>query len=126
MKKFLVLILIVFIPFLVAQDVDWKVKCEGKVAEIEEIIGILNPVVEYLTEAFDKNTFTEITSEEWADAVVQFTHANGNYDKAKAWMVEETYNKKTFLKLEEAWQYYVKTGVAGIRAKGMVDSELGK
>ena len=126
MKKYSILFLIVFIQLLIAQDVDWKFKCERKVAEVESIIGILNPVVEYLTVAFDNNTFTETTTEEWADAVHQFTQANKKYNSAKEWMEEETYDKKTFLKLEEAWQYYVKTGVAGIRAKGMVDSELGK
>lgn len=127
MKKYALIILMILTTFALAQDkpVDWNARCDAKVAEIEALIGILGPVVTYLTEAFEKNTFTETTSEEWGDAVTQFTYANKYYDLAKGWMKDGKYNKRTYLKLEESWQYYVKTGVAGLRAKSMVDHELG-
>ena len=35
-----------------------------------------------------------------------------------------TFDKQLFLDLEEVWQLLVKTGVAGTRAKAMVDAEL--
>jgi len=33
-------------------------------------------------------------------------------------------DKQLFLDLEEVWQLLVKTGVAGVRTKSMVDAEL--
>lgn len=127
MKKYALVLLLIVATFALAQDkpVDWEARCDAKIVEIEAVIEILGPVVTYLTEAFEKNTFTETTTEEWGDAVTQFTYANKYYDLAKSWMKEGKYNKLTFLKLEEAWQYYVKTGVAGLRTKSMVDHELG-
>lgn len=107
------------------QAVDWKVRCETKVGEIKGVIEILNPVVAFLTDAFKQHKFTETTTEEWADALAQFTLATKAHDKAQEWMQAGQFDKRTFLKLEEAWQYYVKTGVAGLRAKGMVENELG-
>ncbi len=127
MKKYAIIILMILSAFALAQDkpVDWNARCDAKVAEIEGVIEILGPVVTYLTEAFEKNTFTETTTEEWGDAVTQFTLANKYYDQAKGWMKDGKFNKRTYLKLEESWQYYVKTGVAGLRTKSMVDAELG-
>jgi hypothetical protein len=36
------------------------------------------------------------------------------------------FDKQLFLDLEETWQLLVKTGVAGVRTKSMVDSELAR
>ena len=41
-------------------------------------------------------------------------------------MASGAYDKKLFLDLEEVWQGLVKTGVAGVRTKSMVDAELAK
>jgi len=129
MKKVIVLCLFLLTAMAWAgeeTDVDWKAKCEVKVQEIEGILQTLQPVVDFLTEAFENNEFSDTTTEEWKDAVTQFTTGKTYYEQAKNWMKEGNFNKKTFLKLEESWQYYVKTGVAGLRAKEMVGHELGK
>jgi hypothetical protein len=67
-----------------------------------------------------------VTLEEWDDTVAQLTRANGIYEEAKAKMEQKKFDKSLFLQLEEAWQIYVKVGVAGVRTKTMVDSELEK
>ena len=41
-------------------------------------------------------------------------------------MAAGEYDKRLFLDLEQVWQSLVKTGVAGVRTKSMVDSELAK
>lgn len=127
MKTTVLVIVLVFSLAVVAgekEEIDWKVKCEKKVGEVDGVLEILAPVVEFLTESFENNTFSETTTEEWTDAVKQFTSGNKKYEQAKGWLKEGKYEKLTFLKLEEAWQYYVKTGVAGLRAKEMVAQEL--
>ena len=48
------------------------------------------------------------------------------YDSCKERMAAGDYDKQLFLDLEEVWQLLVKTGVAGVRTKSMIDSELAK
>jgi hypothetical protein len=107
---------------------DWAAKVNNKNAEIVEVLNILNPVAAYLTAAFEQygDRLSQVTLEEWDDTVAQLTRANGIYEKAKATMEQKKFDKSLFLQLEEAWQIYVKVGVAGVRTKTMVDSELAK
>jgi hypothetical protein len=107
---------------------DWDAKVSNKNAEIVEVLNILNPVAAYLTAAFEQygDRLSEVTLDEWDDTVAQLTRANEIYEKAKVKMEQKKFDKSLFLQLEEAWQIYVKVGVAGVRTKTMVDSELEK
>jgi hypothetical protein len=109
-----------------ADENDWAAKVNNKNAEIIGVLNILNPVAAYLTAAFEQygTKFSQTTNEEWTDTVAQLTAANTIYGECKESMDQGKADKDLFLKLEEAWQIYVKVGVAGIRTKSMVDSEL--
>jgi hypothetical protein len=48
------------------------------------------------------------------------------YDSCKERMAAGENDEALFLDLEEVWQLLVKTGVAGVRTKSMIDSELGR
>lgn len=128
MKKVFVSIMAVclMVGFAFAQGEDWKAKCEAKVKEIEGVVEIITPVKDFLVEKFTENPkgFSDITTEEWLDTQVQLGAATKVYGKANARMDAGKFDKLTFLKLEETWQLFVKTGVAGLRAKGMVEAEL--
>ena len=41
-------------------------------------------------------------------------------------MAAGQFDKQLFLDLEQVWQILVKTGVAGVRTKSMVDSEMAR
>ena len=107
---------------------DWPAKVNNKNAEIVEVLNILNPVAAYLTAAFEQygGKLSQGAHDEWDDTVAQLTRANGIYETAKKKMEQKKFDKSLFLQLEEAWQIYVKVGVAGVRTKTMVDDELGK
>lgn len=107
-------------------DDDWAAKVNNKEAEVIELINTLNPVAAYLTEAFKQygNKFSPALNEEWHDTQQQLTQGLGLYDDCKKRKGEGQVDKKLFLDLEEAWQLLVKTGVAGLRTKSMVDAEL--
>lgn len=109
-------------------DNDWAARVNNKNAEIVEVLNILNPVAAYLTAAFEQygDRLSQVAHDEWDDTVAQLTRANDIYEKGKAKIEQEKFDKSLFLQLEEAWQIYVKVGVAGVRTKTMVDSELEK
>ena len=50
--------------------------------------------------------------------------SEGFYEDCKKRMAEKKFDKQLFLDLEEAWQVYVKVGVAGLRTKSMIDDDL--
>ena len=52
------------------------------------------------------------------------TAATTLYEDCKKRRAEGAIDRQLFLDLEEVWQLLVKTGVAGVRTKSMVDSEL--
>ena len=104
---------------------DWEAKAHNKEIEVIEVINIINPVAAYITEGFKQygDRFSPTLHEEWADTQVQLT-APTLYEDCKERREAGDFDKKLFLDLEEVWQLLVKTGVAGVRAKSMVDSEL--
>jgi hypothetical protein len=111
----------------VAGDDDWEARAYNKNIEIIGVLNIINPVATYIVAGFDQygSNFSEVLQEEWADTQVQLTAATTLYDSCKQRMAAGEYDKKLFLDLGEVWQLLVKTGVAGIRTKSMVDAEVG-
>jgi len=113
-------------PRPVSSDTDWEAKAHNKNIEVVQVINVINPVAAYITAGFEKygTKFSPTLQEEWADTQEQLTKALTLYDDCQARMEGGQYDKQLFLDLEEVWQLLVKTGVAGIRTKSMVDSEL--
>ena len=111
-----------------ASDADWEAKAHNKNIEVVQVINIINPVAAYITKGFEQygDRFSDTLQEDWADTQAQLTTAMKLYDSCKERMASGAYDKKLFLDLEEVWQGLVKTGVAGVRTKSMVDSELAK
>jgi len=112
----------------VSSDTDWEAKVHNKEIEVIQVINILNPVAAYLTEGFKQygNRFSPTLQEEWLDTQDQLTQALGIYGDCKNRKDAGKFNKQLFLDLEGSWQMLVKTGVAGLRAKSMMDDELAK
>jgi len=109
-------------------DDDWEGKAHNKNIEVIEVINIINPVAAYITAGFEKygDRFSPTLEEEWADTQVQLTQATTLYDSCNERMSAGNFDRQLFLDLEEVWQLLVKTGVAGVRSKSMVDSEIKK
>jgi len=112
----------------VAAEDDWEARAHNKNIEVLEVINIINPIAAYITEGFKQygDSFSPTLSEEWEDTQVQLTQATTLYDSCNERMAAGEYDKQLFLDLEEVWQLLVKTGVAGVRTKSMVDSELAR
>ena len=115
-------------PKKVTSDTDWETKAYNKEIEVLQVINIINPVAAYITEGFKQygDHFSPTLQEEWEDTQVQLTKALTLYESCKERKAAGSFDRKLFLDLEEVWQLLVKTGVAGVRAKSMVDSELQK
>jgi hypothetical protein len=113
-------------PKEVASDTDWETKVHNKNIEVIQVINIINPVAAYITKGFEQygDRFSATLAEEWTDTQGQLTKAQTLYESCKERMAAGQYDKKLFLDLEEVWQLLVKTGVAGVRTKSMVDAEL--
>jgi hypothetical protein len=115
-------------PREVTGEDDWEAKAHNKNIEVLGVINIINPVAAYIVEGFKQygDSFSPTLHEEWEDTQVQLTAATTLYDSCKERMAAGDYDKKLFLDLEEVWQLLVKTGVAGVRTKSMIDGELAK
>ena len=113
-------------PKEVSSDTDWEAKAHNKEIEIIQVLNIINPIAAYITEGFKQyaDRFSPTLQEEWDDTQVQLTKALTLYESCKQQMASGEYDKQLFLDLEEVWQLLVKTGVAGVRTKSMVDAEL--
>jgi len=111
-----------------ASDTDWEAKAHNKNREVIQVINIINPVAAYITKGFEEygDRFSPTLNEEWTDTQNQLTAATTLYESCKERLAAGEYDKKLFLDLEEVWQLLVKTGVAGVRTKSMVDSELAR
>jgi len=110
----------------VASDTDWEARVHNKDIEIIQVLNVINPVAAYITAGFDKyaNRFSPTVHEEWVDTQGQLGAALGLYESCKERRAAGEYDKQLFLDMEEVWQLLVKTGVAGMRTKSMVDGEL--
>lgn len=115
-------------PVEVSSDTDWQARAHNKEIEVIQVINVINPVAAYITTGFEQygDSFSPVLHEEWTDTQQQLTKALALYDSCKERKAAGEYDKQLFLDLEEVWQLLVKTGVAGIRTKSMVDSELGR
>jgi hypothetical protein len=115
-------------PREVTADDDWEAKAHNKNIEVIGVINVINPVAAYIVEGFEQygESFSPTLHEEWVDTQAQLTQATTLYDSCKQRMASGDFDKQLFLDLEEVWQLLVKTGVAGVRTKSMVDSELAK
>jgi len=110
----------------VASDTDWEAKVHNKNVEVIEVLNVINPVAAYITKAFELHgdKFSPTLNEEWADTKAQLTSATTLYEDCKKRVAAGQFDKKLFLDMEQTWQILVKTGVAGVRTKSMVDAEL--
>jgi len=110
----------------VTADDDWAARVHNKNIEVLEVMNIINPIAAYIVVGFEKygDRFSETLQEEWDDTQVQLTQATTLYESCKERMAAGNTDKQLFLDLEEVWQLLVKTGVAGVRTKSMVDAEL--
>jgi hypothetical protein len=110
----------------VASDDDWAARVHNKNIEVLEIVNIINPIAAYITVGFEQygESFSPTLQEEWEDTQAQLGQAMTLYDSCKERMAAGEHNEELFLDLEEVWQLLVKTGVAGVRTKSMIDSEL--
>ena len=115
-------------PREVAAEDDWEARTHNKNIEVLGVINIINPVAAYITAGFNQygDSFSPTVHEEWADTQVQLTQATTLYESCNERMAAGEFDKQLFLDLEQVWQSLVKTGVAGVRTKSMVDSELAK
>jgi hypothetical protein len=115
-------------PKTVASETDWEAKVHNKEIEVIEVINIINPVAAYITAGFERygDKFSPTLQEEWGDTQAQLTKALSLYDSCKKRKETGTFDKQHFLDMEEVWQLLVKTGVAGVRAKSMVDAEANR
>jgi len=110
-------------------DEDWQALAHNKDIEVIQVLNIINPVAAYLTAGFEQygeQIDNRTLHEEWADTGQQLTQALTLYKDCKKRMEAKQFNKQLFLDLENSWQILVKTGVAGIRTKQMLDAELAK
>ena len=110
----------------VTSDTDWEAKCHNKDIEIIGVLNIINPVAAYISAGFEQygDRFSDVLNEEWVDTQHYLTAALTLYEDCKARRAAGEFDKKLFLDLEEVWQTLVKTGVAGVRTKTMVESEV--
>ena len=115
-------------PREVTAEDDWETRAHNKNIEVVQVINIINPVAAYITEGFKQygDSFSPTLHEEWEDTQVQLTQATTLYGTCNERMAAGDYDRELFLDLEEVWQLLVKTGVAGVRTKSMIDSELAR
>lgn len=109
-----------------SSDEDWAAIINNKDKEIVEVLNIINPVAAYIVVGFEQygDRFSPTLREEWEDTQVQLTSAMTLYEDCKVRRESGELDKQLFLDMESVWQTLVKTGVAGVRTKSMVDSEL--
>ena len=110
----------------VTSDTDWEARTHNKNVEIVEVLNVINPVAAYITAGFDQHgdKFSDVLNEEWRDTQAQLTSALTLYEDCNKRRDAGEFDKQLFLDLEEVWQLLVKTGVAGMRTKSMVASEV--
>jgi hypothetical protein len=113
-------------PKEVTSDDDWASRAHNKNIEVIQVMNVINPVAAYIVKGFEEygDRFSPVLQEEWTDTQAQLTKATTLYEDCKKRMEAGEADKQLFLDLEETWQLLVKTGVAGVRTKSMVDSEL--
>jgi hypothetical protein len=110
-------------------DTDWEAKVNNKDIEVIQVLNIINPIAAYITAGFDQygdRIDNPTVHEEWKDTGEQLTKALNLYESCKERKKEANFDKKLFLDMEDTWQLLVKTGVAGVRTKSMLDAELKK
>lgn len=109
-----------------SSDDDWAAIVNNKDKEIVEVLNIINPVAAYIVAGFEQygDRFSPTLQEEWEDTQVQLTSALTLYEDCKGRRESGELDKQLFLDMEHVWQLLVKTGVAGVRTKSMIDSEL--
>ncbi|MDH3628999.1 MAG: hypothetical protein OEV00_05385 [Acidobacteriota bacterium] len=107
-------------------DDDWEGKVHNKDIEIVGVLNVINPIAAFITAGFEQygDRFSDVLQEEWEDTQVQLTAALTLYESCKERRAAGEFDKQLFLDMEEVWQLLVKTGVAGVRTKSMVDSEV--
>ncbi len=110
-----------------SSDEDWEAKVHNKNIEIIQVLNIINPVAAYLIAGFEQygaQIDNPTVHGDWEDTQVQLGKALELYDACNAKIEKGQYSKQLFLDMEGVWQLLVKTGVAGVRTKQMLDAEL--
>lgn len=109
-----------------SSDEDWPAIINNKNKEIVEVLNIINPVAAYIVTGFEQygDRFSPTLHEEWEDTQAQLTSAMTLYEECQGRIEAGEADKALFLDMEGVWQMLVKTGVAGVRTKSMIDAEL--
>ena len=110
-------------------DSDWEALVNNKEIEVIQVLNIINPIAVFITAGFEQygaRINNQTVHEEWEDTQAQLGQALSLYDSCKDRKKSGQFNKKLFLDMENTWQILVKTGVAGVRTKQMLDAELVK
>jgi len=105
---------------------DWPAIINNKNKEIVEVLNIINPIAAYIVTGFEQygDRFSATLHEEWEDTQAQLTSAMTLYEDCQGRIDSGEADKQLFLDMEGVWQILVKTGVAGVRTKSMIDAEL--
>ena len=111
-----------------SSEEDWVAIVNNKDKEIVEVLNIINPVAAYIVAGFEQygDRFSPTLHEEWEDTQVQLTSAMTLYEDCKGRREAGELDEQLFLDMEYVWQMLVKTGVAGVRTKSMIDEELSR
>jgi hypothetical protein len=110
-------------------DTDWEAKVNNKEIEVIQVLNIINPIAAFISAGFEQygdRIENPTVHEEWKDTGEQLTKALNLYESCMERKKGGKFDKKLFLDMEETWQMLVKTGVAGVRTKSMLDAELKK
>lgn len=108
-----------------ASEEDWPAIVHNKEVEVIKVLNVINPVAAFIVAGFEQygERFSEVTQEEWHDTQVQLGKALELYESCKKRKADGAFDKQLALDMEEVWQLLVKTGVAGVRTKTMVETE---
>ncbi len=130
MKRFIVLsVLAVFLAVTVAfvstagaqgeaiGRTDYKALCEEAYKNAKQTRDIVAGVAEKLKKILPNAS--ELQANEINDALFWFKKAEDLFNKCKEKMDKGEYSKELSIDLNQAWQWYIKAGSAGVRATMM-------
>jgi len=96
---------------------DYKALCEEGYKNAKQTRDIVAGVAEKLKKIFPNAS--ELQANEINDAMMWFNKAEDLFNKCKEKMDKGEYTKELSIDLNQAWQWYIKAGSAGVRATMM-------
>jgi len=96
---------------------DYKALCEEAYKNAKQTRDIVAGVAEKLKKILPNAS--ELQANEINDALFWFNKAENLFNKSKEKMDKGEYSKELSIDLNQAWQWYIKAGSAGVRATMM-------